>query len=250
MCLPAIINKDATVMCQRQLRDAIHSSQSTPLHQLMMQLSTVVVNCRWIAHRWNLLISSLRRLGAEGWLYVWKVKRLCETCAGMSLPSASSPPPTPTPPNPIPNPSICIQVIVLSNYQTQTAKRRGSVGGGGDPSVFRVFALELCAHRVKVTVTHKRQLWLQKCNQEISARRKRCVSSPALLRSEVASYALEALGIPTASLCQHPLLLSFLFGAAARVPQGLLVNYTGASLFNTGWIHTWVPPHQTLPVLR
>lgn len=114
MCLAAIINQDATVMCQRQLRDAIYFSQSTPLHGLMMQLSTVVVNCRWIAHRWNLLTSSLCRLGAEGWLDVWKVKRLCETWAAMSLPSASS--------LPHQSPSISSQVIVLSDYPTQTTK--------------------------------------------------------------------------------------------------------------------------------
>lgn len=164
MCLAATINKDATVMWHRQLREAIHFSQSTPLHRLMMQLSTVV-NCRWIGHRWNLLISRLCRLGAEGWLNVWKVKRLRETWAGMSLPSASS--------LPHQSPSISIQVIVLSNYQTQTTK-------GGAIWVFTVCPWAFCA----VTATHKRQLWLQKCNPKISCWRKCRLSSP-VMSSEV-----------------------------------------------------------------
>lgn len=164
-------------MWQRQLRDAMHSSQSTPLHQLMMQLSTVVVNCRWIAHRWNLLISSLCRLGAEGWLHVWKVKRLCETWAGMSLPSASPPPRIPTTTtNPIPNPSICIQVIVPSNYQTQTAK------GGGE-------AIRVSSESLPLSFAHTEWRWqwhtsdgfdCKSATRKISARCK-CVSSPALL---------------------------------------------------------------------
>lgn len=55
-----------------------------------MHLLTILVNCRWIAYRWRLLISSLCCLRGGGWLYVWKIKNW----TGTSHPSASSPPST------------------------------------------------------------------------------------------------------------------------------------------------------------
>lgn len=189
-------------MWPRQLRGAIYFPQSTPSHRLRTHLSTVVVNCRWIGHRWNTLISSLRRLAAEGWLDVRKSKAASQTWGEMSHPSASSAPPLLTSPHQ--STSIC---ILVSNYQTAKG------GGGGVIAVLAVCPWASCTLREGVGDAQATALVAKVCSVKIYSGLGSGASSTALMRGEVEASTWQTL----------PQFASFLFSVflfAACGPSG------------------------------
>lgn len=59
---------------QRNMLKMAGSCNITRLHQLMMRLLTILVNCRWTACGWRTVISSLQHRCGRKWSNVWKNK--------------------------------------------------------------------------------------------------------------------------------------------------------------------------------